>query len=113
MKTDLILPGTGRGAAREASGGGGGPQTLRLGQSPLHQAAARLDPPPRAGEDFTSAASRLAGFAGAYLGWAPEQFWRATPAELASVVAALMGEGGAVPPDAATIARLREAFPDG
>jgi len=65
------------------------------------------------GEEFTSAAVRLAGFTGAYLGWAPEQFWRATPAELAAVVAALTGDGGAAPPDAATIARLREAFPDG
>ena len=62
---------------------------------------------------FAEAAGRLAGFAGAYLGWAPEQFWRATPAELAAVVAALAGESGAAPPDAAVIARLREAFPDG
>lgn len=69
--------------------------------------------PPRAGEDFGSRAARLAGFAGALLGWSPDAFWRATPAELAAVVAALAGESDPAPPDAATIARLMEEFPDG
>jgi uncharacterized phage protein (TIGR02216 family) len=63
---------------------------------------------------FAEDAGRLAGFAGAVLGWSPDAFWRATPAELAAVVAALTGDDPAgVPPDAATIARLREEFPDG
>jgi uncharacterized phage protein (TIGR02216 family) len=61
---------------------------------------------------FARAAGRLAGQAGAVLGWSPDAFWAATPAELAAVVAALAGEA-ADPPDATTIARLREAFPDG
>lgn len=61
---------------------------------------------------FADAAARLAGVAGAVLGWSPDAFWRATPAELASVTAALAGEA-ATPPDAATLGRLREAFPDG
>ncbi len=61
---------------------------------------------------FADSAARLAGFAGAVLGWAPDMFWRATPAELAGVVGALMGDAQA-PPDASTIARLRGAFPDG
>ena len=61
---------------------------------------------------FADSAARLAGFAGAVLGWAPEVFWRATPAELAGVVGALVGDV-AVPPDASTIARLRGEFPDG
>ncbi|WP_414712864.1 phage tail assembly chaperone [Sphingomonas sp.] len=43
-------------------------------------------PPPLAGEDFGSAAIRLAGFCAVVLGWAPDQFWRATPAELRCVV---------------------------
>ena len=43
--------------------------------------------------DFTGAAVRLAGFAGAHLGWSPDAFWRATPAELAAVVRALAGAG--------------------
>jgi uncharacterized phage protein (TIGR02216 family) len=61
---------------------------------------------------FATAAARLAGIAGATLGWTPDLFWGATPAELGAVVAAITGEDS-VPPDGATIARLKEAFPDG
>jgi uncharacterized phage protein (TIGR02216 family) len=61
---------------------------------------------------FAHAAGRLAGQAGAVLGWSPNAFWAATPAELAAVVAAVAGEA-ADPPDTATIERLKEAFPDG
>lgn len=71
-------------------------------------------------ERFAQGATRLAGFAGVVLGWAPDTFWRATPAELAAVVAVLRGGGGGggggggiTPPDGATIARMQEAFPDG
>lgn len=64
--------------------------------------------------EFADAASRLAGFAGAALGWSPDVFWQATPAELTAVVTALTGGGDAVaPPDAATMTTLMEAFPDG
>jgi hypothetical protein len=65
---------------------------------------------------FADAAGRLAGMAGAVLGWSPDAFWRATPAELGAVVRAMSGEagaGGGEPPDAGLIARMREAFPDG
>jgi hypothetical protein len=63
---------------------------------------------------FAEAAARLAGFAGAALGWRPGEFWAATPAELGAVVRALAGESEAcAPPDAAVIARLKEVFPDG
>jgi len=63
---------------------------------------------------FAEAAVRLAGSAGAVLGWSPDAFWRATPAELAAVVgAARGGDAAATPPDAATLAAMREAFPDG
>jgi hypothetical protein len=65
---------------------------------------------------FADAAGRLAGTAGAVLGWSPDAFWRATPAELGAVVRAMAGEadaGGSEPPDAGLIARMREAFPDG
>jgi len=65
-------------------------------------------------ERFAEASVRLAGLAGAVLGWSPDVFWGATPAELAAVVRVLAGESAAVaPPDAATIARLQEVFPDG
>jgi uncharacterized phage protein (TIGR02216 family) len=55
---------------------------------------------------------RLAGQAGVAFGWAPEAFWRATPAELAALVRALNGDV-VPPPDAAEMARLQEMFPDG
>ena len=54
--------------------------------------------------------------AGAVFGWPPDVFWRATPAELGAVAVAAAvtaGAGEAAPPDAATLARLKEAFPDG
>ncbi len=63
---------------------------------------------------FAERAVRLAGIAGALAGWAPDIFWRATPAELEAVLVALAGDGDAVaPPSPATIATLRERFPDG
>ena len=67
-------------------------------------------------ERFGDLALQLAGFAGALLGWSPDAFWGCTPAELAVVVRTLTGagDGAAVaPPDAATLAWLREAYPDG
>ncbi|WP_375393680.1 phage tail assembly chaperone [uncultured Sphingomonas sp.] len=63
---------------------------------------------------FAAVAVRLAGLAGLRLGWSPDAFWRATPADLAAVVAALQpATGEATPPDPATIARLKEVHPDG
>jgi Phage tail assembly chaperone protein, TAC len=61
---------------------------------------------------FSRAAARLAGIAGALLGWRPDEFWSATPAELAAVLAAMSGTDmpGA---DGADLARLKEMFPDG
>lgn len=61
---------------------------------------------------FAMAAARLAGAAGVLVGWRPDDFWRATPAELAAVLAAMMPEAGpaASPVD---LARLMEMFPDG
>ncbi|WP_242183884.1 phage tail assembly chaperone [Sphingomonas sp. CARO-RG-8B-R24-01] len=65
-------------------------------------------------ERFADVSARLAGLAGAVLGWSPDTFWRATPAELVTVVTVLTGgASGIAPPDAATIARMQEAFPDG
>jgi uncharacterized phage protein (TIGR02216 family) len=61
---------------------------------------------------FAEAARRLAGAAGLAFGWTPETFWSATPAELEALVRALAGDA-VVPPGAAEIARLKEAFPDG
>ena len=47
--------------------------------------------------EFSEAAGRLAGLAGALLGWRPDEFWRATPAEMVAVLAALTGGGRTVP----------------
>ena len=63
---------------------------------------------------FSDSAIRLAGLTAWLLGWRPAEFWRTTPAELAGVLqAAEAREGGGVPPDAATLRRLQEMFPDG
>jgi uncharacterized phage protein (TIGR02216 family) len=63
--------------------------------------------------ELGAAARRLAGIAGAALGWSADQFWQATPAELAAVIEALAGTGGAAPLERETLSRLMEAFPDG
>ena len=79
--------------------------------SPHPARAARETPSPPA-EGFLVAAARLAGLAGAVLGWRPGEFWDATPAELAAVFAAL-NPAGEAPPDEGALARLKEMFPDG
>lgn len=61
---------------------------------------------------FAESARTLAGLAGVLLGWRPDEFWKATPAELAAVLGAMMPE----PPETASrddLARLMERFPDG
>ena len=67
-----------------------------------------------ADERFGLAAVALAGMMARALGWRPDEFWRATPAELAAVLDALAGRTGEGP--AATggdVSRLKEMFPDG
>lgn len=62
---------------------------------------------------FSTGAGRLAGVAAWLLGWRPDEFWRATPDELAGVMAAVRGEAGVVEGvDGAELARLKELFPD-
>ena len=63
-------------------------------------------------ERFSETAGRLAGLAGVLLGWRPNEFWGATPAELAAVLGAMMPEPVASA-TAADLARLMERFPDG
>lgn len=62
--------------------------------------------------EFSTAAARLAGLAGALLGWRPDEFWKSTPAELATVLAAMSG-GGDAAASPADLERLMEMFPDG
>jgi hypothetical protein len=63
---------------------------------------------------FADRAAALAGVAGWLLGWRPDEFWRATPADLASVLRAARGEeaGGAGGVDGVELARLLAAMPD-
>lgn len=60
---------------------------------------------------FAVGALRLAGFTARALGWRPDDFWNATPAELAAILAP---DGDAVTPLArADLERLMEHLGDG
>ena len=61
--------------------------------------------------EFAAGATRLAGLAGALLGWRPDDFWTATPAELAAVLTALVGDTDGASAD--DLQRLMRMFPDG
>jgi len=60
--------------------------------------------------NFGEAAARLSGAAVMLLGWRPDDFWDATPMELAATFEA-PGEAG-TPPDTAAITDLMRRFPD-
>lgn len=65
---------------------------------------------------FAACARRLAGQAGLLLGWRPEDYWAATPEELATALGPLreaLEAGAPSQIDRATIARLKERHPDG
>jgi len=61
-------------------------------------------------ELFGEGAARLCHAAAVLLGWRPDEFWSATPAELSLALQA----PAAIPdaPDLATIEALRRRFPD-
>ena len=59
---------------------------------------------------FGEAAARLSSAASLLLGWHPEDFWRATPAELA--LAMSLAAAAVDAPDTKTIQSLRLRFPD-
>lgn len=63
---------------------------------------------------FAASAARLAGLAARLLGWRPQEFWGATPAELALSLGASLGQGDAsqAPPTRAEIARMIEREAD-
>ncbi|WP_066520144.1 phage tail assembly chaperone [Sphingobium cloacae] len=66
-----------------------------------------------AGTRFAGRAARLAGIAGWLLGWQPDEFWRATPAELAAVLKAARGEDGPeTGVDGRDLERLLAMMPD-
>lgn len=59
---------------------------------------------------FRDSAGRLAGLAGALLGWRPDEFWRSTPGELGAVLEAMLPVGSGA--SRADLKRLMERFPD-
>jgi uncharacterized phage protein (TIGR02216 family) len=83
-------------------------------QDPLPARPRRAESPsPLEGEGrLIDSAAKLAGLAGAVLGWRPDEFWRTTPAELAGIFEAMRGDG-ASPAGADVLARLKELYPDG
>lgn len=60
---------------------------------------------------FADTAAQLAGQTALLLGWRPDDFWNATPAELAAILAAMVPQTEAV--DEALLAKLMKEFPDG
>jgi hypothetical protein len=60
--------------------------------------------------NFGDAARGAARVAAALLGWAPDVFWAATPADLRTALG--LDLAGEAPGDAGLLARLMEAFPD-
>ena len=60
-------------------------------------------------ERFGEAAARLCNVAALILGWKPDEFWDATPAELALALEAPEPAEG---PGSATIEALKQRFPD-
>lgn len=59
-------------------------------------------------ETFAATARRCHAIAVRLLGWRPDEFWRATPAELAMALADPDGAGAAAPPTRQEIARMME-----
>ena len=64
-------------------------------------------------ERFAPAAVRLCGVAGIALGWRPQDFWRATPAELGTMLALLLAGEGSAGVAPGEFDRLKRMFPDG
>ena len=65
----------------------------------------------KAAATFETAAKAAARVAAALLGWRPDEFWAATPADLRTALG-LDAIGGDAPGDGALLARLMEAYPD-
>jgi len=62
---------------------------------------------------FGPAALALAGVTARVLGWRPDDFWAATPADVAAVLAAWRGDDEAAGVDRAGLAMMMEQCPDG
>jgi uncharacterized phage protein (TIGR02216 family) len=67
--------------------------------------------PPRKREgDFVVITQKLAGQTALLLGWRPDEFWNATPIELATILAANSTDDAML--DVQTLADMMQQFPD-
>ncbi len=66
--------------------------------------------PPLKGRGFSEAALQLAGQTSVLLGWRPDDFWSATPAELATILSAMSPTADAA--DGSILQHLMKEFPD-
>ncbi len=64
-------------------------------------------------ERFGVAAVALAGMMARALGWRPDEFWSATPADVAAVLGSWREGDAAAPVDRMGLAAMMEQFPDG
>lgn len=62
---------------------------------------------------FGASALRLLGLMAQVAGWRPGEFWDATPADAAAVLAAWLPDAGAEGMDRGRLAAMMEQFPDG
>jgi len=60
---------------------------------------------------FANVAAQLAGRTALSLGWRPDDFWNATPAELLGILQAIAGDDEA-PPSPDIMQQLMTRFPD-
>ena len=86
------------------------PQEIRLGQGHANPAPGTRPNIEGAVTSFGESASRLSGASTFLLGWRPDDFWSATPAELATALS--LFEAGIDGPDPDSIAALKQRFPD-
>jgi uncharacterized phage protein (TIGR02216 family) len=74
-------------------------------------------PPSRENSDFSDSTRKLSGTVCGILGWTPEQFWNATPAELAVIFSVFSeiapGHQNQAPLGTQQLEKLKETFPDG
>lgn len=66
-----------------------------------------------ADERFGLAAVALAGMMARALGWRPDEFWAATPADVAAVLGGWRDGGVEAAVDRAGLTAMMEQFPDG
>jgi uncharacterized phage protein (TIGR02216 family) len=63
-------------------------------------------------ETFAEASRRCCALSARLLGWPPDEFWRATPAELTMALADPIDAVAVAPPSRETIARMMERDAD-